>query len=206
MPEATEDGNVQAPPQSKPTAIDPEAIPTFSEAPCSIDLKNPAGWMVHLRANTPEQLMEKLNGFFRATGADDHTNVLVQSFSPAIWHSMNQGHPVEQALGYEPEDELAKDAYDGLASGGARVASSRGGTQSGGRAPRSDAYPEWFTKKLEDGACPKCGNTTFWDNRQDIADGKASERSPQFKCKECEQGFWEKPPQGRGRGRPSRAD
>jgi hypothetical protein len=197
------------------------AIPVdlFPEAPVSIDLKNPAGWMLHLRSRAVEGLVTKVNELFDPDNGkrSDLTNVILQSFNPAIIASMAAGHTAEEALGYEP-DQLAQDAYDALQAGATRQprsgggGSSKGGSSSANKIDTEDGVdklPEWFVKKLnrEDG-CPECDGTKFWDNRQ----SKRSEKDPDFRCanQDCDAGkgypfaVWEpKEDDRRGRSRRS---
>jgi len=164
----------------------------------SIDLRNPAGWLLHIRANSPQGLTAKLNELFGNTedGRSDLTQVLIQSFNPAVIASMAAGQSVAEALGFEPDD-LAADAYTALQQGATRAPANSGGSGSGrqsggggggggGSANKIDtqkvdldALPGWFVDKLnrQDG-CPSCDETEFWDNRSN----KRSPKDPDFRC------------------------
>jgi hypothetical protein len=175
----------------------------------AVDAKNPAGWLLHIRAQTAEDFITQLNQLFdpEVGNRSDLTNVIVQSFNPAVIASMTAGQDASEALGYEP-DELATSAYQALAQGATRAprqAASSGGGGGGGR-DRDSGFPEWFTDMLDNGECPSCESTDFWDNRAKIKSGDYSKKSPHFKCKDCDKGFWPTPPPKSGQSRGGRGD
>lgn len=203
-------------PDQESAATEPRDIPVdlFPEAPVSIDLKNPAGWMLHLRSRTVDGVVTKLNELFDPDNGErtELTNVLLQSFNPAFIASMIAGQSAQEALGYEPEQE-AQDAYEALQAGAKRAPRPSGGgggtasRPSGGGDSDDESFPQWFKDSLDNGTCVECGGDDFWDNRSKIKDGTYSKKSPHFKCKEksCEHAYWP-PKEGGARSRGSRGD
>jgi hypothetical protein len=162
----------------------------FSEAPCSIDLRNPLGWLLHLRADNVEGLVTQLNNLWDGQHGQrtDLTNLSLFSFNPAIIADMVEGRTAEQAMGYEP-DELATAAYNALAQGakrqpaGAASTNGRGGSKGAGKFKVGDAgyaegdLPNFFIDKVtRRNTCPECDGDSFYDNREDPGKG------PVFRC------------------------
>ncbi|NIR76814.1 MAG: hypothetical protein GWN53_17445 [Gammaproteobacteria bacterium] len=54
------------------------------------------------------------------------------------------------------------------------------------------AKPSRRSKRQGDSgyACPECGATNMWDNRDDKKAGKRSAKFPDFKCRECDHPIW----------------
>lgn len=176
-----------------------EALLSEASSKFALDPKNPAGWLLHVRADSVEEFVEAINDLFNPEKGEreDLTNVVIQSFNPAIVAAMAAGQSVQEALGYEP-DPLATAAYDALKAGATRAprqtdngggSSQRSASSSSGGSDRGQ--PQWFVGQLDDdGGCIQCGSDDFWDNRPKIKSGEYSKKSPIFKCKNCDHAYW----------------
>jgi hypothetical protein len=162
----------------------------FNEAPCSIDLRNPAGWLLHLRADNIAGLVDQLNDLWdgHAGKRTDLTNLTLFSFNPAIVADMVAGKTAEEAMGYEP-DELATAAYQAFAQGATRqpTAASNGASGSKGAEKfkvgdpghaEADLPPFFIDAITRRNTCPECDGDRFWDNR----DNKKTGKEPDFRC------------------------
>jgi hypothetical protein len=49
--------------------------------------------------------------------------------------------------------------------------------------------------------CPKCGSDDLYDNREKKAEGEFSPKSPDFKCKACDEAFWLERKGGNAKGK-----
>lgn len=166
----------------------------FTEPRFSMDPRNPAGWLLHVRADTIEDFVDQINQLWDAHAGkrEDLTNLILFSFNPAIVAAMAAGRSAEEAMGYAPDD-MATAAYDALASGaqrapaGAAVAGNGGGQRSGGggtmkkfkAADIGDRLPDWFADQLTRSyLCPECRDPQgiFIDNREEPGN------MPTFKC------------------------
>lgn len=170
-----------------------EPVVSFNEAPCLISIKNPAGWMLVLRANDIAGLADQINDAWdgHVGKRTDLTNLALFSFNPAIIRDMQEGRTAEEAMGYEP-DELATAAYNALAQGAKRQpvsAPAGNGARSGGGAGErktfrvgDDGYterdlPNWFLDKISRrNTCPNCDGAEFEDSRGN------TQKFPDFKC------------------------
>ena len=197
----------------------PDPIPAqgFSEAPVATDMRNPLGWLLHLRANDIAGLVTKINELFDPGVGErsDLTNLVLLSYNPAVIDAMQHGATAEQALGYDREmDPDAIALYDAIKAGATRMPAQGAPTANGGGSQRAgggaskfdtstltatqmDALPSYFVDKLtRNDGCPNCGGHEFWDNRV----GKQNDKAPDFKCanRDCDTGkgyawgAWEK--------------
>ena len=178
---------------------DPDAAPVeraqtthfFNEAPLSMDLKNPLGWLLHVRADTVENFVDQLNQLWDGQIGDrtDVTSVTLFSFNPGVIASMAAGQSAEEAMGTDLDD-FAKDNYEAIAQGAQRRPAAASSDGSGGGAKGSggankfkvadvdaSTLPAWFLDKLSRrDTCPECDGEEFWDNRSDPGKG------PVFRC------------------------
>ena len=172
---------------------DTEPTKGFTEPRFSMDPRNPAGWLLHVRADTIEEFVEQINQLWdpHAGKREDLTNLILFSFNPAIVADMAAGRSAEEAMGYAPDD-MATAAYNALAQGAQRApaaASNGGGRPSGGGGGGAkpftvaevgaDALPGWFLDELtREDLCKRCKDPEgkFFDNRGN------DRNMPAFKC------------------------
>ena len=202
--------NLDAPPDATSVAQLAEAIVAalerrgFNEAPCSTDLRNPLGDLIHLRGPDVSNLVSQINDLWDpGVGArSDLTNVYLFSFSPAIQHDMREGRSAKEAFGMDRDmDPEAEAAYEAIKTAAQRpapgVAAGNGGARSGsggggGRTEQKtfiaadigERLPEWFSDQLtRNYLCPGCKDPAgvFNDNRGN------DKGLPTFKCanKDC---------------------
>lgn len=171
---------------------------TFTEPRFALDLRNPKGDLLHVRADSITEMVANINDLWNPrAGAprEDITNLYLFSFNPAIVADMAAGRSAEEAMGYKPDD-MATAAYDALAQGAQRqpagTAAGNGGRSGGSgggaktfKAPQiGDDLPAWFRDKLtRHDTCPQCRHPegVFYDNREDPGKG------PVFKCANTEE-------------------
>ena len=106
----------------------------FTEPRFSIDPKNGANWLLHVRADTIEDFVAQINDVWDPHKGDrsDLTNLILFSFNPAIVAEMAAGRSAEEAMGYAPDD-MATAAYNALAQGAKRQAAGTAASNGGGR-------------------------------------------------------------------------
>lgn len=168
---------------------------SYNEARFAADLRNPAGWLLHVRADTIDDFVERLNELWdpHAGKRTDLTNVSLFSFNPAIMADMAAGRSAEEAFGADLDGQAA-DAYDALAQGAKRqpigtgptsqAASGRGGGGGGAKIFTVDEVgegnlPGFFIDKLtRNNLCPECRDEAgkFYDNTEEPGKG------PVFRC------------------------
>jgi len=168
--------------------------------PVALDLRNAQGDLLHVRGDTLDEVERTLTDYF----GDGATLVMLQSFNYAFRGTVGAGGSVDEALD-KPDGTFSVDSDEALAYSVVKqrkAAPAKGGGRPSGRSSAAaydddGDFPTWW-----DGACPSCGSTNFYDNRDDL--GPQGKR-PHFKCKDCDNAAW--PPDDRpksGGGRRSR--